>query len=158
MVLSPSTLIMIALQDGRILRTWPPSKGYPHRTNPTITPNLNLINPIFPLNPLQRLLPLLHILLTLHHLLRLVIQHHQVPIHEIEPIQFIARLLRVGDFVVHDKRGALGGRGVALPDLADGAEFAEEGEEGGGIEGVGEVLDEEDSVDVEVSRGRLGRW
>jgi hypothetical protein len=149
---------MIALQDGRILRTWPPSKSYPHRINPTINPKLNLINPILPLNPLQRLLPLLHILLALRHLLWLVIQHHQVPTHEIEPIQFIARLLRVGDFVVHDERGALGGGGVALPDLADGAEFAEEGEERGRVEGVGEVLDEEDSVDVEVSREWLGRW
>lgn len=85
-----------------------------------------------------------------------MIQHHQVPIHEIEPVQFVARLLGVGHFVIDDECGAFGGGGVALSDLADRTEFAEEGEKGGGVEVVGEVLDEEDSV----TRRRLGgrRW
>jgi hypothetical protein len=74
-----------------------------------------------------------------------VIQHHQIAVHEVEPVQFVASLLGVGDLVVHDECGALGGRGVALSDLADGTEFAEEVEEGRGVEIVGEVLDEEDA-------------
>ena len=55
-------------------------------------------------------------------------------------------MFRVRYFVVHDECGAFRGRGVALSDLADGAEFAEELEEGRGVEGVGEVFDEEDSL------------
>ena len=110
-----------------------------------------LIDPILPLNGLCSLLPLRQILRTLHHFLRLVIQHHEVSIHEVESVQFITRLLGIGDFVIHDEGGALGGWGVTLSDLADGTEFAEEAEEGGRIEVVGEVFDEENSVDVDIS-------
>ena len=99
------------------------------------------------LQVLQPLLPLRQILLRhLRHLLRLMVQHDQVAVHEVESVQFVAGLLGVHDVVVDDKRGALGGGGGAGADLADGTELAEEVEQGGRIDVVGEVLDEEDAV------------
>lgn len=74
-----------------------------------------------------------------------MIQHHEIAIHEIKPVQLITRLFGIGDLVIHDERGALGGGRVALADLAYGSEFAEEREERWGVEGVGEVFYEEDS-------------
>ena len=82
-----------------------------------------------------------------------MIQHHEIPIHEIEPVQLVAGLFGVGDLVVDDERGALGVGGVALSDLPHRTEFAEEGEEGGRVEVVGEVFDEENPV----GRGELVR-
>jgi hypothetical protein len=81
------------------------------------------------LHPLQPLLPLRQILRAPGHLLGLVVEHDEVAVHEVEAVELVARLLGVGHLVVHDKGGALGRRRVALPDLADGAEFAEELEE-----------------------------
>ena len=75
-----------------------------------------------------------------------MVEHHQIAIHKIEPVQLVAGLFGVGDLVVDDERGALGVGGVALSNLAYRAEFAKEGEEGGRVEVVGEVFDEEDPV------------
>lgn len=91
-------------------------------------------------------MPLGEVLRTLDHLLRLVIQHHQVPILELEPVQLVVRLLGVGDLVIDDKGRALGALGVAFSDLADRSELSEEVEEGRRINGVREVFDEENSV------------
>ena len=106
------------------------------------------INTMLLLHPLQILLPLLNIVLdTLHlHLLRLMVQHHQIAIHEVEPVQLITRLLGVHDVLVYHVRCAFGGVGGSGADLADGTEFAKEVEEGGRVDVVGEVLDEEDAV------------
>ena len=58
-----------------------------------------------------------------------MVQHYQIPVLEIEPVELVARLFGVGDVLVDDKDGAFGVVGGALADLADGAEFAEEVEE-----------------------------
>ena len=58
-----------------------------------------------------------------------MIQHYQIPVLEIEPVELVACLFGVGDVLVDDKGGSLGVVGGALADLADGAEFAEEVEE-----------------------------
>jgi hypothetical protein len=102
------------------------------------------INAILPLDPLQPLLPLRQILRTLRHLLRLVVEHDQVAVHEIEAVQLVAGLFGVGHLVVDHECGALGVGGVALADLAHRNEFTEEREEGGRVEVVGQVFDEED--------------
>ena len=73
-----------------------------------------------------------------------MVQHHQVPIHEVEAVQLVAGLLGVLDVVVDDEGGALGGGAVAGADLADGTEFREQVEEGWRVDVVGEVFDEED--------------
>jgi hypothetical protein len=75
-----------------------------------------------------------------------VIQHHQVSVHEVEPVELVTGLLGVHDIVIDHERGALGRSGGARADLANGPEFAEEVEEGGRVDVVGEVLDEEDAV------------
>lgn len=75
-----------------------------------------------------------------------MVEHDQIAIHEIEAVQLVAGLLGVGDLVVDDEGGALGVGGVALADLAHRTEFAEEREEGGRVEVVGQVFDEEDPV------------
>jgi hypothetical protein len=99
------------------------------------------------LQVLQPLLPLRQILFChLRHLLRLVVQYHQIPIHEVEAVQLVTGLLRIHNVVVNNERGAFGGGGGASADLADGAEFAEEVEEGGRVDVVGEVFDKEDAV------------
>jgi hypothetical protein len=99
------------------------------------------------LDLLQPLFPLFHLLFRVHlHLLNLMIQHDQIPIPKIEPIQFITCLFRVYHVFIHDVGGSLGGWGVAGADLADGTEFGEEVEEGGRVDVVGEVFDEEDAV------------
>jgi hypothetical protein len=95
------------------------------------------INPILPLNPLQPLLALRQILRALGHLLRLVVEDDEIAVHKIEAVELVAGLLGVGDLVVDDKGGTLGGGGGALADLAHGAEFGEQGEEGGWVEVVG---------------------
>jgi hypothetical protein len=105
------------------------------------------------LQTLQPLLPLRQILLRhFRHFLRLVVQHHEIPIHEVEAVQLVTGLLGVHHVVVDDERSALGGGGGAGADLADGAEFAEEVEERRRVDVVGEVLDEEDAVGF---RGKL---
>lgn len=78
---------------------------------------------------LQILHPLRQPFLCLCHLLRLMIQHDQISILEVEAIQLIACLFRVHDILVHDEGGAFGAVGGSLTDLAYGAEFAEEVEE-----------------------------
>ena len=75
-----------------------------------------------------------------------MVQHYQIPIHKVEPIQLITRLFRVDYVFVDHVRRAFGGIGGPGADLADGTEFAKEVEEGGGVDVVGEVLDEEDAV------------
>ena len=75
-----------------------------------------------------------------------MIEDYQIPIHKIEPVQFVAGLFGIDYVVVDDKRGALGSLGSPSADLADGAEFAKEIEERGCVDIVGEVLDEEDAV------------
>lgn len=55
-----------------------------------------------------------------------MIQHHQVPVLEIEPVEFIACLFCVGDVFVYHKCGAFCVVGVSLADLPDGTEFSEE--------------------------------
>jgi hypothetical protein len=101
---------------------------------------------MLPLHPLQPLLPLSQILRALDHLLRLVVEDDEVAVHEVEAVELVAGLLGVGHLVVDDEGGALGVGGVALADLAHGAEFGEEGEEGGRVQVVGQVFDEEDAV------------
>ena len=75
-----------------------------------------------------------------------MVQHDQISVHEVEPVELIAGLLGIDDVVVDDERGALGCGGGAGADLPDGAELAKEIEEGGRIDVVGKVLDEEDTV------------
>ena len=75
-----------------------------------------------------------------------MIQNHQVSVHEVEPVELIASLLGVHDVVIDHERGALGRSGGACADLANGPEFAEEIKEGGRVDVVGEILDEEDTV------------
>lgn len=65
-----------------------------------------------------------------------MIQYHQVSIHELKAVQFVVSLLSIGDLVINDEGGALGGGSVALSDLADWAEFAEETKKGRWIDGV----------------------
>jgi hypothetical protein len=99
------------------------------------------------LHLLQPLFPLFDLLFRIHlHLLNLMIQHHQIPISKIKPIQFITGLFCIDHVFVYHVCGALGGWGVARADLADGTEFGEEVEEGGRVDVVGEVFDEEDAV------------
>lgn len=99
------------------------------------------------LQVVQPLLPLRQILLRhFRHLLWLVVQDHQVPIHEVEPVQLVAGLLGVYDIVVDDERGTLGSRGSARANLTDGAKLAEQVKEGRRVDVVGQVLDEEDAV------------
>jgi len=117
------------------------------------------VNTILPLNPLEPLLALGQILGALGHLLRLVVEDDEVAVHEVEAVELVAGLLGVGHLVVDDEGGALGGGGVALADLAHGAEFGEEGEEGRWVEVVAQVFYEEDAGDGEgdlVWEG--GRW
>lgn len=61
-----------------------------------------------------------------------MVQHDQVSVHEVETVEFVARLFGVDDIVVDDEGGAFCGGGGASADLADGTEFAEEIEEEGG--------------------------
>ena len=120
------------------------------------------LNPVLPLDPLQLLLPFLHALtITRHtvlHLLRLVVQHDQVAVHEVVAVQLVARLFGVGDVLVDDERGALGRGGGAGADLADGPEFAEEREERGRVDVVGEVFYEEDLVRFQGQFGGAGHF
>ena len=58
-----------------------------------------------------------------------MIQHDEIPVLEIEPVELVACLFGVGDVLVDDKAGAFGVVGGSLADLADGTEFAEEVEE-----------------------------
>jgi hypothetical protein len=102
---------------------------------------MRLLQVVQPLQPLRQIL-----LRHFRHLLRLVIQYHQVPIHEVEPVQLVAGLLGVHDVVVDDERGTLGSRGGTRANLTDGAKLAEQVEEGRRVDVVGEVLDEEDTV------------
>lgn len=102
---------------------------------------------MFFLYPLQALRPSHNILLDIDlHLLNLMIQHHQIPIIEIETIQLITGLFCINHVLVDDVRGTLGGGGVAGADLTYGPKFAEEVEEFAVIDVVGEVFDEEDAI------------
>ena len=75
-----------------------------------------------------------------------MVQHDQISVHEVEPVELVAGLLGVDDVVVDNERGALGRGGGASADLPDGAELAKEVEEGRRVDVVGKVLDEEDAV------------
>ena len=84
------------------------------------TQNLNTespsFNPMLLLNPLQPLLSLLQIRLSHlpgpnrtfpRHLFRLVIQNHQVPIHEVISVELVTGLFRVGDLIVYHESRSL---------------------------------------------------
>jgi hypothetical protein len=88
-----------------------------------------------------------YILLRVHfHLLRLMIQHNEIPVHKIETVQFITGLLRIHDIFVDDVGRAFGRVGGACSDLADRPVFAKEIEERLGVDIVGKIFDEEDTV------------
>ena len=100
------------------------------------------------LHPLEIFLPLLDILLdTLDlHLLWLVVQHHQIPVHEVEPIQLVTCLFGVHDVLVDHIGCAFGGVGGSGANLADRTEFAKQVEEGGRVDIVGQILDKEYAI------------
>ena len=75
-----------------------------------------------------------------------MIEHYQIPIHEIEPVEFIACLFCVYHVLVDHVGGTFGSVRASGADLADGTKFAKEVKEGGGVDVVGQVLDEEDAV------------
>lgn len=80
------------------------------------------------------------------HLFGLMVEHNEISVHEVEAIESVAGILRIHDIFVDDIGGSLGGVGGASPNLPDGAVLAEEIEQGGRVDVVWQVLDEEDAV------------
>lgn len=71
-----------------------------------------------------------------------MIQHHEVSVLEVEPIQLVTRLFGLHHILVDDERGALGVVVDPLSDLPNRAKFAKEIEElVGGYVVAGELLD-----------------
>jgi hypothetical protein len=80
------------------------------------------------------------------HFFGLVIENDQVTVSEIKAVQFIARLLRIQDVFIDNVGCSLRGIGGSGSNLAYWTKFAKEIEEGGAVNVVGKVLDEEDAV------------
>lgn len=87
-----------------------------------------------------------------------MVQHDQIPAHEIEPVQLVTGLLGVRHLVVDHKGRAFGVGRAALANLTDRSEFGEQGKQVGGREIVGEIFNEEDADDQEGGSawGQLG--
>lgn len=75
-----------------------------------------------------------------------MVQHNQIPIHEVEAVQLVTRLFGVHDIFIDHIRCAFSLVVCARADLSNGPKLAEEIEECGCVDVVGEVLDEEDAV------------
>jgi len=80
------------------------------------------------------------------HLLWLMVEDDEIPVHEVEAIEPVASVLRVHDIFVDDIGCALCGIGGAGSYLPEWTVLAEEIEEGGSVDVVGQVLDEEDAI------------
>jgi len=80
------------------------------------------------------------------HLLGLMVEDDEVSVHEVKAVQSVAGIFGVHDVLVDDVGGALCCVGRAGSDLPDGTMLAEQVEESGGVDVVGQVLDEEDAI------------
>lgn len=105
------------------------------------------LDSMFPLLPFQLIHSRTNVVFCIClHFFGLVVQYHQVTIHEVEAVELVTGLLRV-HYVFVDHKGCSFGLVVRTgADLADGTELAEEVEQSGGVDVVCEILYEEDAV------------